>query len=140
MSKTKEAIEKALRELVVMLAPKKTRKGGTEEKALYQIFAWQTISKMADEKVKSSWDIVQPSLIPDDDALRRLGRGEHIITEAGPFSAVATIQAPRTAFDVEMFTAAVAKKYRIDIDELNAMAENCRPDQKAPLSKRVLEA
>ena len=134
--RAKERLELVTADAVSKLAPKKIGL----EKSLYQIFAWQTLTKFANELQKQSWALVQPGKVPEDDAMRSLGRGEHIIAEAGAYSVVATVNAPRAMFDPDAFILAVSKKYKIDFAELRSLYENTKVDGTPPLSKRVLEA
>jgi hypothetical protein len=137
MMKTKALLEQLIAEAVAKRAPKR---GSKAEKLLYQIFAWQTIAKHAEELLKRSWAAAQPVEVPDDDFMRALGRGEHIVTEAGAFTCIANITAPRMLLNQDDFNQAVSKRYEIDIAELLDLAEACKTEGKPPLSKRVLEA
>src|SRR4051812_16015247 len=79
------------------------------------IYFWQEIRKYSEASYEAAWKLTQKAkVVPDDDALRDLGQGEHIIADSRVFSFIAKIDKPRDAFDPEKFIQVVAKKYKLD--------------------------
>lgn len=104
------------------------------------IYYWQEIKKHAESALETSWKLAQKSkVIPDDDDLRDLGAGEHIIADSKQFSFIAKVDRPRQNFDPEQFIQLVAKRYKLSAPDLTKMAAGCLKDSKPPLTKRILE-
>lgn len=108
---------------------------------LGEIFTWQTIEKIAGEKLKAAWKSAKESeLIPSDDDMReKYDEDEHIVTESDVFSCIVTVGKPQERFDLEKFVGEVARKYKLDPHRLNQLALSCKKKGTAPLSKRVRE-
>lgn len=104
------------------------------------IFFWQEVGSLAEKKLKEAWAAAQLKLLPDDEGMRALGEGEHIVAEDKRFSVVAKVSKPGERFDLDTFIAAVAKKYKADPVALKALADASKKQAKPSLSKRVLEA
>lgn len=110
---------------------------------LFDVFCWQEVTSIAKKKLEAAWKVAQDvkGLVPDDDVLRkRYGAGEQIVAETDSFSCVVKLTEPRKAFDLETFIGRLAKKYKLDADELAELAENCKVDGKRSVSKKILEA
>ena len=106
-----------------------------------RIWLAQELKSWAESELKAAWSAAQDDgLIEPDDELRAKGRGTHLVSDSASFSCTAKIDSPRGGFDKEQFILAVAKQYRIPLEELNAMAEGCKKDGTPPLTKRILEA
>ena len=108
---------------------------------LGEIFTWQTISKIADAKLKAAWKAAEDDdLIPADDDMReKYDEDEHIVTESDHFSMIVTVGKPRATLDQEKFIGEVARKYKLDQDRLGQLAKTCVKESKAPLTKRIRE-
>lgn len=107
---------------------------------LFEIFCWQEISKLADERLKESWSsAAEAGLIKTDDHYRNLGAGEVIAAESPSFSALMKISAPRKNLNRNDFLNAVARKARISRESLEELWDDCSEEGKPPLSKRILE-
>jgi hypothetical protein len=137
----KEMINSTLTKLVTkeVLAPDRSNIG----RKLYEIYLWQEISKRAKSELDNSWKTAQSpggQIDKSDEVLRKLDRGEHIVCESNHFSVLVKIDTPRKTFDLEEFITIVSKKYKVPADKLTAMAEACKKDGTAPLTKRVIEA
>jgi hypothetical protein len=106
----------------------------------WSIFYWQEIKKHSEAAHEAAWKVAQRAkVVKDDDDLRDLGGGEHIIADSKLFSFIARVDSPRQTFDPEKFIKLVAKKFKLDEDVLTRMAADCLKDSKPPLSKRILE-
>ena len=120
-----------------LIAPDKSNIG----KYLWPIFYWQVISEVADAAFKEAWNAAANAEVFDEDnKLRELGTGEHLLADSDSFSALISVSKPRMNFDREAFIGAVAKKYKIPADKLEALAETCKVKGNASLTKRVVEA
>jgi hypothetical protein len=108
---------------------------------LGEIFTWQTISDIADKKLKGAWTAAcADGIIPADDDMRdKYDQDEHIVTESNKFSCIVTVGKPRENFDREKFIGEVARKYKLDPVRLSKLAEDCVKEGKAPLTKRIRE-
>jgi len=140
--KIKDQLVTGLNNLVTVLAKKapSDRKSNIG-KYLQDIFVWQEVNKLAADSLKEAWATAQTSgALPFDDELRNKGEGEHIVTESDMFSLVTKVMAPRQNFDRDLFIEKVAKKFKIPVATLTALADASKVDGKAALSKRVLEA
>lgn len=111
-------------------------------KYLSDIYTWQETIKYAKERYDEAWKKAQLNggPIADDDNLRELGKGEHIVTESNSMSCIVTVQDPRRNFSKEKFIALIAKQHKIPVAELESLAERAYKETAPPLSKRVVEA
>ena len=118
----------------------KAKNGDNMGPFLAEIFVWQEVRKHADEMLKDTWKQVQAEgIIANDEALRALGKGEHIVAESDKYSCLITVDKPRDKFDRTDFIAEVAKKYKIKPSELQALERDCMGETSAPLTKRIIE-
>lgn len=109
--------------------------------ALYDIFFWQEVSSLAKDMLEKAWTSnVECGAVPDDDAMRAAGIGERIVAESKHFSCVATVQAPRSNFDRELFLKRLSKRYKLPVSALETLADDCKKPSTPPLRKRVVEA
>lgn len=107
-----------------------------EETVLSQVFLWQEVCKLAKKNLELAWKATEL----EEDDLRNLGVGEHIALESGVFSCIAKVGDGRSCFNKDKFILAVAKKHKIPVASLTAIAEKCKDKTKPVLEKRVLEA
>jgi hypothetical protein len=109
---------------------------------LGEIFTWQEVEGLAAAKLKAAWKASQDSgLIPPDDDMRdKYDQDEHIVTESNAFSCLVTVGKPRKTFDLDVFLDTLAKKFKLDRARLASLAETCKKEGKAPLTKRIREA
>lgn len=105
-----------------------------------RIYFWQEVSTLADAKLKKAWEAKQNGQLPGDDAMRALGEGDHVLERDKRFMVFAKVSKPRESFDLDGFIAKLAKKYKLDPVVLKAIADGCKKEGKASLSKRVLES
>lgn len=104
------------------------------------IFLWQEVKKYSESALEAAWKTaVAAKVVSEDEDLRDLGQGEHIISDSRLFSFIAKVDNPRQSFDQEAFIRRVATKYKLDPDALAKIAVECVKDSKPPLSKRILE-
>jgi len=104
------------------------------------IFYWQEIKKFSEAAHEAAWKIAQKAKVaPEDDDLRDLGNGEHIISDSKLFSFIVKVDNPRKTFDQEAFIEQISRKYKLNVAELSKIAATCMKDSKPPLSKRILE-
>lgn len=104
------------------------------------IYFWQEIKKYAESAHEAAWKTAQKAkVVPDDDALRDMGEGEHIIADSRLFSFIAKVDKPRDAFDLEKFCSVISKRFKVDEAALSKLAADCQKQSKSPLSKRILE-
>jgi hypothetical protein len=105
---------------------------------LCDVYIWQEAMILAkrhyDDAIK---DLA--TLVPSDENLRRLGVGEHTIEPGNAFAFLAKISKPRETFDKDAFIATVARKFRVPVAKLEAVAEVSKKEGNAALSKRVIE-
>jgi hypothetical protein len=108
---------------------------------LGDIFTWQEVSKLADDKLKQAWKAAaETGLIPADDDLReKYDEDEHLVAESNVFTCIVTVGKPRETFDQEKFIAELARKYKLDPHLLTQLAAKCKKEGKAPLTKRIRE-
>ena len=135
--KLKDMLIDAVGKLAERVVPKQPKK------AVYltTIFVWQEISSFTEKKLKEAWSLAwEAGVIPSDDALRAAGEGEAIVCESDRFSCVAKVTKPRETFDRDKFIGELVRLYKLKRPALEALAEQCKSEGKAALSKRVLEA
>ena len=108
---------------------------------LGEIFTWQEVGKLADEKLKKAWKAaVEDDLIPSDEAMReKYDQDEHIVAESNAFSMIVTVGKPRETFDLEAFVSEVSRKWKINAVVLTKLAAGCKKSGTAPLTKRIRE-
>jgi len=105
-------------------------------------YFWQEVGALADKGAKAAWAEMQTgkdSFVLDDDSMRALGEGEHVVERTKLFCVSAKIAAPRKNFDLDSFIAAASKKFKIDAAKLTALADAHKVSGKPSLTKRVLE-
>src|SRR5262249_15723758 len=94
---------------------------------IWSIFYWQVVSENATKALKSAWErAVADGVVENDDQLRALGAGEHMLIDTNHFSVLASITKPRMLFDRDLFVEKVARKYKLEKSKLRAMAEECK--------------
>jgi len=104
------------------------------------IYYWQEIKKFSEAAHEAAWKTARAAkVIKEDDDLRDLGSGEHIIADSKLFSFIVKVDAPRKNFNRERFISVVAKRYKLNEAELAKIAADCFDDGTPPLSKRILE-
>ena len=119
--------------------PNPERKKSNTSPLLYEIYVAQELVALAEKKEKKAWAALEANgFIPSDAQLRK-EEGERIVTESGNFTCIVDVKAPRHTFDREAFIVALAKKYKLPIASLNALAEETVKTGTPPLSKRVME-
>lgn len=119
------------------------KRGDNIEPYLADIYVAQEVKKWAEDRLKRAWARAQDDkdgVAPSDDQLRKTGKGEEIIIESGHFSMTVKVDTPRQSFDRKAFVAQVAKRYKLPLDKLDALADECVVKTAPPLTKRVLEA
>ena len=111
-------------------------------KYLSDVYIWQEVLRVATEQLKAAWKAAQngSGIVPEDDDLRKLAKGEHIVAESSTMSCLVKLTEERKTFDQEKFIATVAKKYKIPVEKLQAIAEASRVPGAPPLQKRIIEA
>ena len=134
----REKIQKDLIAAKLTRAPQdKSNVGPT----IWPIFYWQVVEDIASKGLKQAWEAAATEgVVNSDDQLRALGEGEHLVVDSNHFSVLASVSKPRLNFDRDLFLDKVAKKYKLDKAKLMALAESCKVEGKAALSKRVVEA
>jgi|SRR6185312_13020734 len=109
--------------------------------ALFEIFIWQELCTLAENKLDAAWEALsEEGLLLDDNKLRAKGPGEYIETESDSFSCIVTVKNPGARINKDKFLEAAARKARISKESLEELWENCCAPTKSPLSKKVLEA
>jgi len=113
------------------------------EGALYvNVFVWQEIEAIASDALKKAWATAQAKdgVMVDDDDMRALGEGDHIVSESGSFSLVAKVSKPRSTFQKDVFIAEAARRFKTTPAKVLALYEECSKEGKSPLQKRIMEA
>lgn len=129
------AITKAITEI-------KNPEGKRNSDVLFRIHLAQELKRVADKMSKDAYaEAVLDGIIPNDDALRAMDIGTHIVAESSAFSATCKVSDPRKTTDVEAFAAALAKsKYKVPIAITLKLIEDTKKESARVLEKRVLEA
>lgn len=112
-------------------------------RALYEIFVWQTICSAAEKSLKAAWKAAQEgpeAFVDEDETLRELGPGDHIVVDTDCFSVMAKLASERSYFTPEHFAEAAFRKWKIKKDDVLRMIEASKLPGKPSLTKRVLEA
>jgi hypothetical protein len=139
MSDLSHKLQKRVTDLLTTFVP--LRKGDNKGSYLADIWVAQEIERQADKALAQAWKRAQDDgVVADDDEMRALGVGDHLVSESNDFSVTAKVAKGREIFYKGVFIAAVSKKYKIDIVKLNELAEKCVSNGKLPLTKRVVEA
>lgn len=135
----KTGLSLAIEAMVKAMKPRDRTNAGPY---LFEIWIWQELSTFADDKLKLAWKKAQDAEIVEDDDTLRKSLGETIVVESDKFSVVTTVAEPAQRFDKDLFIANVAKKYKLRVGDLEAMADSkdAKKESKAALQKRVLEA
>jgi len=106
-------------------------------------FFWQELSSLADKKLKEAWAVLQgakaSARVNDDDTLRALGAGDHVLDRTKRFVCMAKVTEPRKGLDEALLVATLAKKYKLDPVAVAAVIAACKVPGKPALSKRILE-
>ena len=115
---------------------------GNSGKLLFDIYTWQVVSDIAEEMLKAAYEQAQQrgGIMGDDDRLRLLGEGDHIVAESDKFSATAKVSKPRANFDREAFITDICKTFKLQESKVQACVKRSTKTGKASLTKRVLEA
>ena len=137
--KVKERLINTLEDLPGLI---RNRNGDNLGPVLGTIFIWQEAEKFAKERLKTAWQTAADTdAIEPDDVLREGTPGEErIIIESNNFSVVVKCDKPRQTFSKDKFIVAVAKRFKLDPAQLEALAKTCMTESAPPLHKRVLEA
>lgn len=107
-------------------------------------FFWQVVCAQAETKLKDEWAKLQDPQgklkLKDDDDMRDLGSGDHVITNSKLFSVTAKIGAGRRTLNVDMLKSAIVRAYpSVRLDKLTEIIEDCKIQGKEQLTKRVVE-
>lgn len=133
-----------LRERIVTLVEDcRTGINSLRSSKLGYLYFWQEVAALADDRLKQQWEKLQADgVLPSDDAMRALGEGDHIVKEDNRFTVTAKVSKEQQRFDRDLFIEAVAKKYKLKVSDLVALAntKECKKLSKPSLTKRVLEA
>lgn len=135
----KERVLSGLTALVESLpSPRKSN----DAKYYQEIFAWQEIAALAEDRMKAAWKEAQgpAAVIEADDDMRARGVGDHIVSEAGNFSCVAKVANEGQRFDKEAFVELAAKKLKVPPSKIMALMMDATKPSKAALQKRIMEA
>jgi hypothetical protein len=117
------------------------------------IFFWQTVCKLATDRLETAWAQAQTPfdnkkdtaingspLIMSDDEMRAVGTGEHVVMSTKNFIIVAKVDKARETVDLDTTLAAIAHEFKIlDTVRLIKVANESKVKGQAPLTKRVLE-
>lgn len=108
---------------------------------LFDIFCWQEVKSMADTELKHAWKKAQSDegICDVDDVLREEGVGEFEICNSRTFAMIAEIKTPAQRVDEVAFYKKLAKKFQTSVAAIERMADSCKVDNKAALTKRVVE-
>lgn len=112
-------------------------------RVLYEIFVWQTICSAAEKSLKAAWKAAQTgpeAFIDEDDELRQLGSGDHIVVDTDCFSVTAKLASERSYFNPEHFADDAVRKWKVKKDDVLRMIEAAKLPGNPSLTKRVLEA
>ena len=133
--------EKIQQDLAASVLTLKPQEKGNTGRTIWPIFYWQVVEDIASKGLKQAWEAAATEgVVNSDDQLRALGEGEHLVVDSNHFSVLASVSKPRLNFDRDLFLDKVAKKYKLDKAKLMVLAESCKVEGKAALSKRVVEA
>lgn len=133
----KDKLCAALESMVKIVKPRDRTNAGPY---LFDIWVYQEMCAFAEAKLKAAWKVAQDNGVISDDDTLRLAAGETIVAESDKFSCVATVAAPGERFDKDVFIAKLAKKFKLEPSDIEAVMENSKLTNKAALTKRVLEA
>ena len=139
----KTAKEQILEGVVDLAASIKVPELKKNEGALYvNVFIWQEINRIAEDSLKKAWATAQAKdgVLVDDDEMRALGEGDHIVSESGTFSLVAKVSKPRQSFQKDDFIAAAARQFKTSPAKVLELYEKHCKDGKPALQKRIMEA
>jgi hypothetical protein len=139
MAKLKDKLIATVDAMVKLVKPRDRTNTGPY---LFEIWIWQELCALAEDRVAVAWKKAQDNgIIPQDDDMRKKS-GETIVTESDKFSCVATVASPGERFDKDQFIAEIVRKYKLRSADLYEIADShvCKKEAKAALKKRVLEA
>lgn len=107
------------------------------------LFFWQEVLALAEDRLKKQWEKLQADgELPSDDDMRKLGEGDHIVKEDKRFTVTAKVSKPQERFDKDLFITEVARRYKLKVSDLEAIANSklAKKETRPSLTKRVLEA
>lgn len=117
--------------------PDKTNTG----RVLFGIYIWQELERYASQRIKEAWTNAQcpDGICEADDLLRQFPPGEREVTSSKSFSLVVEVKKPAMRVNNEQFLAKLAKRFKVTVPEIEAIAETCKVENKPSLTKRVIE-
>ena len=120
----------------------KLRRGDNLDPYLSEIWLYQEIYKWAKKRKEAAWEIAQDKdgVLPQDDELRALGLGDHIVKDSHNYSVTINVANGQPSFDKDAFLLLVSNKHGVPLETLQQLAESCVSVGKLKLTKRVLEA
>ena len=111
------------------------------EAMLFEIRKWQEAKAYADKQLKAAWATAQAEgVVDDDDKMRELGEGQHIVNEAGKFSVTAKVTSGGSTFKPETAVAKMVSRFKVTAERAERLIEDSKEENTARLEKRVLEA
>jgi len=137
MSKTFPKIEAALDKLADIPSPEKSKVGVL----FHEAFIWQEASKAAEKELADRWKAIDAAkIIPSKDLLREEILGEKNVKDTECYSCIVKVSLPSQKFSLEDFISALTKKYKLSALELTQIADNCKSEGTASVSRRIVEA
>lgn len=108
---------------------------------LAEIYKWQEACDYAKKRLEAAWKEAQAKggVVPADDDIRDMEPGEHIIAKGKVFACFVKLNNPSNRFDKETFIRKLSKKYKISIDDLEALAKVSTIEAKGQLTKKIIE-
>lgn len=101
-------------------------------------FFYQVASKFTDAALTEQWRLLQSSIVPSDDLLRGLSRGEHVLCQAPPFAVSVKLTAPRKLIDADLLKQALVENGMAPAEADKVLAA-ARRLSRVPVEKRIVE-
>lgn len=108
---------------------------------LHRIFVWQELASAAETELKHVWTEAQAAagICGNDDELRKLGIGQSEVCNSRSYALLVDVKTPAQRLDNALFLKTLARRFHTTVEELERIADKCKVDNRASLTKKVVE-